>query len=118
MGKGQQDLSTGHVSGQSNKPLSRPPHALSYAAVVRELESDEINGLHSAVANKRLAEYGQNDLGEAEGVSALKIVVAQVANAMTLVSIKASAYLHGHHGLTIAGPHHGYGCEFRHWFVY
>jgi len=95
MGKGREDPIAGRVSGQSNKPLSRPPHALSYADVVKELESDEINGLHAAVAKQRLEYYGQNDLGDAEGVSAFKIVVAQIANAMTLVLIMAMAVSYG-----------------------
>lgn len=117
MGKRQEDPLAGHVSGQSNKPLSRPPHALSYADVVRQLESDEINGLHTAVAKQRLADYGQNDLGEAEGVSALKIVVAQIVNAMTLVS-NSVLYYRQRTVLTITGPHHGHGCEFRYWLLH
>ncbi|KAH7029438.1 potassium/sodium efflux P-type ATPase [Microdochium trichocladiopsis] len=95
MGKRGDDPLAGHVSGQSNKPLSRPPHALPYAQVITELESDEINGLHSAVAEQRLTDFGPNDLGEADGVSALKIVVAQIANAMTLVLIMAMAVSYG-----------------------
>ncbi|KXJ90570.1 sodium transport ATPase [Microdochium bolleyi] len=89
------DPLAGHVSGQSNKPLSRPPHSLSFNEVVKELESDEINGLHAVVAKQRLDDFGPNDLGEAEGVSPVKIIIAQIANAMTLVLIMAMAVSFG-----------------------
>lgn len=75
-----------HVSGQSNKPMSRPAHALTVDEVIRELEADALYGLSASVAEQRLQEYGKNELGDSEGVSAWKIIVAQIANAMTLVS--------------------------------
>ncbi|KAK5630852.1 hypothetical protein RRF57_006567 [Xylaria bambusicola] len=84
-----------HVSGQSNKPMSRPAHALSYEQVIHELGSDPINGLSSDAAKQRLEELGQNALGDSEGVSPLKIIVAQIANAMTLVLILAMAVSFG-----------------------
>jgi Na+-exporting ATPase len=40
-------------------------------------------------------EYGPNELEEAEGVNPVKILVAQVANAMTLVLILAMAVSYG-----------------------
>ncbi|KAI0514368.1 potassium/sodium efflux P-type ATPase [Xylaria bambusicola] len=84
-----------HVSGQSNKPMSRPAHALSYEQVIHELDSDPINGLSSEAAKQRLEELGQNALGDSEGVSPLKIIIAQIANAMTLVLILAMAVSFG-----------------------
>ncbi|KAH9905289.1 potassium/sodium efflux P-type ATPase [Xylariomycetidae sp. FL2044] len=89
------DASETHVSGQSNKPLSHPAHALSYEQVISELGSDGMNGLSDHVAKQRLEELGHNDLGDSEGISAWKIVVAQVANAMTLVLILAMAVSFG-----------------------
>ncbi|KAI0598410.1 hypothetical protein F4775DRAFT_555419 [Biscogniauxia sp. FL1348] len=83
------------VSGQGNKPMSRPAHALSYDQVIEELGSDILNGLSTGVAKQRVEEYGINDLGNSEGVSPLKIVVAQIANAMTLVLILAMAVSFG-----------------------
>lgn len=77
-----------HVSGQANKPLSRPAHALSYDDVTRELKANTSNGLSATDAEQRLGDYGRNELGENEGVQPLKIVVAQIANAMTMVSGK------------------------------
>ncbi|KAI1485135.1 hypothetical protein F5X96DRAFT_683050 [Biscogniauxia mediterranea] len=84
-----------HVSGQGNKPMSRPAHALSYDQVIVELGSDILNGLSTGVAKQRVEEYGINDLGDSEGVSPLKIVIAQIANAMTLVLILAMAVSFG-----------------------
>ncbi|RYP06729.1 hypothetical protein DL764_002981 [Monosporascus ibericus] len=80
---------------QSNRPLSRPAHALTTDQVIGELEADALDGLTSSVAEQRLQEYGKNDIGDSEGVSPLKIIVAQIANAMTLVLIMAMAVSFG-----------------------
>lgn len=84
-GKGKETLQD-RVSGQANKPMSQPAHALTFDQVVEQLTSDADYGLAAAEAKRRLDEYGRNELGDSEGVSLLKIMVAQVANAMTLVS--------------------------------
>ncbi|KAH9869874.1 hypothetical protein J1614_006794 [Plenodomus biglobosus] len=84
-----------HVSGQSNKPLSLPPHSLTLEQTVEELKTATWNGLDDAEARRRLEEYGPNELGEMKGVSPIKILVAQVANAMTLVLILAMAVSFG-----------------------
>lgn len=78
-------MAENHVSGQSNKPMSRPAHALSFDQVVDELQANTQYGLSSADAKTRLEEYGKNDLGDAEGVQPIKIIIAQIANAMTMV---------------------------------
>ncbi|KAI1472418.1 potassium/sodium eff [Daldinia caldariorum] len=83
------------VSGQSNKPLSRPAHALTCEQLILELSSDSVHGLSSNVAKQRLEELGRNELGDSEGVSAWKIIVAQIANAMTMVLILAMAVSYG-----------------------
>ena len=75
----------GHVSGQSNKPMSLPAHALTHRQVEEELKTNSLDGLTPDEATSRHAEYGSNDLGEAEGVQPLRIVIAQIANAMTMV---------------------------------
>lgn len=85
-GKETQQTLQGHVSGQSNEPLTRPAHALTHEQVVAELTSDAESGISKAEAERRLGQYGRNDIGEGEGISPVKILVAQVANAMTLVS--------------------------------
>ncbi len=79
--------SGGHVSGQSNWPLSRPAHALTYEQLAAELNSDVLYGLSTNEAKVRLEQHGRNDLGDEESVQPLKIIVAQIANAMTLVTV-------------------------------
>ncbi|TDZ33075.1 Sodium transport ATPase 5 [Colletotrichum spinosum] len=84
-----------HVSGQSNRPMTRPAHCLTLAEVLDELQADSTSGLSGDEASRRLAECGKNDLGEAQKVSPIRILVAQVANAMTLVLILAMAVSFG-----------------------
>lgn len=74
-----------HTSGQANRPLSRPAHALPYATVVQEIKANTEDGLTTGEARSRLESYGRNELGDAGGVQPAKILLAQVANAMTLV---------------------------------
>lgn len=85
MGKKTQTLE-GHISGQANTPLSRPAHALPYSKVIEEIGCNPENGLTASEATKRHEQYGSNDLGEDGGVQPAKILLRQVANAMTLVS--------------------------------
>lgn len=94
MGKKETPLE-GHVSGRSSRPLSLPAHSLTLQQVVGELSTETWPGLDDAEAKRRLDEYGPNELGEAESVSSVKILVAQVANAMTLVLIMAMAVSFG-----------------------
>src|SRR5690348_2004375 len=93
--KGDSGPLEGHVSGQANKPMSKPAHSLTLQEVVDELKTDTWSGLDNAEAERRVSEYGQNDLGEAQSVSPIKILIAQVANAMTLVLILAMAVSYG-----------------------
>lgn len=81
-----QEAAPQHVSGQANEPLSRPAHALSWEDVTSELGTDALDGLSAEEAESRKTRFGPNELGDAEGVQPLKIIVAQIANAMTLVS--------------------------------
>ncbi|CAM1502447.1 Fc.00g044310.m01.CDS01, partial [Cosmosporella sp. VM-42] len=80
-----------HVSGQSNKPLSRPPHSLTSPQVLEELKSDAINGLGLEEVPRRLVEYGLNELERRKGVQPVKIFLEQIFNAMTLVLVLALA---------------------------
>ncbi|KAI0845851.1 potassium/sodium eff [Daldinia vernicosa] len=84
--------------GQANKFLSRPAHALTCGQLILELGADGVNGLSSNVAGQRLDELGRNELGDGlsgSGVSVWKIIVAQIANAMTMVLILAMAISYG-----------------------
>ncbi|KAJ3944553.1 uncharacterized protein N0V96_006091 [Colletotrichum fioriniae] len=78
-----------HVSGQSNKPLSRPPHSLEAVQVLKELHVDATQGLDPDDAVRRLAELGRNELRQQKGVQPLKIFLEQIFNAMTLVLLLA-----------------------------
>jgi magnesium-transporting ATPase (P-type) len=75
-----------HVSGQSNKPLTRPVHALTYQQVEQELGTNALDGLSVDEAKSRLEQFGRNELGDSEGVQPIKIIIAQFANAMTMVN--------------------------------
>ncbi|KAF2000603.1 sodium P-type ATPase-like protein [Amniculicola lignicola CBS 123094] len=91
MGKKIEQSLDGHVSGQANSPLSRPAHALSFTHVVEETKCDGEDGLTTAEAQTRLLQYGNNELGDEGGVQPGKILLRQVANAMTLVLILGMA---------------------------
>jgi len=77
------DLTHDHRSGGS--PLSQAAHSLTYEAVIKELSTELDEGLSPDEATRRLEQYGPNKLDEGEGVSVVKILVRQVANAMMLV---------------------------------
>lgn len=76
-----------HVSGQANKPLSAPAHALTFEEVAQQLGANLDNGLTPEEAKQRLEEYGRNEFGEQEGVQPFKILIGQIANALTLVGL-------------------------------
>ncbi|KAL8957137.1 MAG: hypothetical protein Q9193_005509, partial [Seirophora villosa] len=95
MGNKKQDSNESHVSGQSNKPISLPAHALPHNAVADELGADVQDGLTAADASSRLEEYGRNELDDGPGVQPAKILVRQIANAMMLVLIMAMAVSFG-----------------------
>ncbi|QIW96105.1 hypothetical protein AMS68_001623 [Peltaster fructicola] len=84
-----------HVSGQSNTPLTHPAHALPWRDVALELETDIDDGLTSTNAQQRLEQHGRNELGNGSKVNPAKILLRQVANAMTLVLILAMAVSFG-----------------------
>jgi len=81
----QNDAIAAHVSGQANEPLSGLPHTLTVDQAVREIGANINDGLTSAEAEARLQKYGPNELDDGPGVSPVKILIRQVANAMTLV---------------------------------
>ncbi|KAI8966458.1 potassium/sodium eff [Daldinia sp. FL1419] len=84
-----------HAPGQASRFLSRPAHALTCRQLIAELGSDGKNGLSNNVAEQRLDELGKNELGEYKGVSIWKLIVAQIANATTMVLILAMAISYG-----------------------
>ncbi|KAB8346131.1 hypothetical protein FH972_023177 [Carpinus fangiana] len=95
MGQKETDTLAGHVSGQANKPLTKPAHALPYDTVIEEIGTSSDDGLREAEAKKRIDEYGPNELGDADPVNVGKILLNQIANAMTLVLVLAMAVSFG-----------------------
>jgi len=86
------------VSAASPVSKSTPPnreevlanaHRYEGASVVTALESHAEIGLAASEAKTRHHQYGSNELQSSEGVSPLRILINQVANAMTLVLIIA-----------------------------
>ncbi|CAE6417894.1 unnamed protein product [Rhizoctonia solani] len=72
-------------------PLSERAHLLDSAAIIRKLRSSEHDGLTNEEAERRLEEYGENALDDEGGVSAIKVLIRQMANALTLVLVAACA---------------------------
>lgn len=85
MGKEEDKAVAQHVSGQANKPMSSPAHALTFQEVEKELSADSQNGLSHDEAKKRLEEFGRNEFGANKGVQPARILIAQIANSLTLV---------------------------------
>ncbi|KAA8643753.1 cation-translocating P-type ATPase [Aspergillus tanneri] len=81
--------------GGTEQPLSQPAHSLHFETVIHELSVSSDEGLTSAEVKKRLDQYGPNELEGGEGVSMIKIVIRQIANAMMLVLIIAMAVSFG-----------------------
>ncbi|KAK2666870.1 Cation-transporting P-type ATPase, N-terminal [Fusarium oxysporum f. sp. vasinfectum] len=75
-----------HVSGQSNTPMTAPAHALTFEQVAEQLQCHTVNGLRTAEAERRLKECGRNEFGEQQSVQPIKILIGQIANALTLMS--------------------------------
>ncbi|KAK6596470.1 potassium/sodium efflux P-type ATPase [Botrytis cinerea] len=86
---------TSHVSGQANEQLSDLPHSLTIEQLLDEIGANLESGLTASEAKARLEKYGENELDDGPGVSPVKILIRQVANAMTLVLILAMAVSFG-----------------------
>jgi Na+-exporting ATPase len=111
MGEKQPSLE-GHKSGQANEPLTKPAHALTFQEVVEQTKCKPDDGLNTSEAKSRLEKHGSNDLGEDGGVSPGKILLRQVANAMTLVSsLEFSMF---ELSLTVLDFDRCHGRQFRH----
>lgn len=91
--------------------LSRPAHALPYTSVIEEIKADAEDGLTDHEARSRLEEHGRNELGDSDGVQPLKILIGQVANAMTLVNHTPPLLICQKHPLIPrSGANNGHGC--------
>ncbi|VDC02384.1 unnamed protein product [Peniophora sp. CBMAI 1063] len=63
--------------------------------ILRQLNTSKQDGLSDADAQTRLDEYGENSLRGEGGVSALKVLFRQMANALILVLVAAMAIGYG-----------------------
>ncbi|TFB01270.1 Calcium-transporting ATPase 3 [Trichoderma ghanense] len=90
-------LAEHHVSGQANRPMTRPAHSLTAEQVLSELQANPSTGLSEDEAARRLEELGPNELERQKGVQPLEIFIEQIFNAMTLVLLMALAASFGIH---------------------
>lgn len=67
--------------------LSSPAYLLTAEEIVQQLATDTDNGLSEEEAQRRITKYGLNELEAGDGVSAFKILMGQIFNAMVLVTL-------------------------------
>ena len=65
------------------------PHRYDARVVLEALRTDKSKGLTTQEARERLKHYGNNELSSGDSVSPVKILINQIANAMTLVLLIA-----------------------------
>ncbi|KAF8639443.1 hypothetical protein AX16_010298 [Volvariella volvacea WC 439] len=70
-------------------------HTLSIQQIVDDLGTSQADGLSKNETLRRLERYGENLLRGDDGVSALRVLVGQLANALTLVLVAALALSYG-----------------------
>ncbi|KAG8935760.1 hypothetical protein FRC02_006569 [Tulasnella sp. 418] len=75
----------------AQQALAERAHNLDVGSLLKKLRSNEHDGLVEEDAAKRIEEYGENQLTDEGGVSALKVLIRQMANALCLVLIAAMA---------------------------
>jgi len=93
--------------------LDVPAHSLPFEDVLKTMSVSHESGLTEEEAKNRKNIYGPNQLDEGPGVQPFRILVHQVANALTLVSCRLGPRV-GHALTLIIGPDHGHGCQFCH----
>ena len=84
-----------HPAQDDQGSLSNAAHALTWNQVVEELQTNVDEGLSSSEIQQRLETTGRNELDDDSGVNPGKILLRQIANAMTLVLIIAMAVSFG-----------------------
>lgn len=80
-----QDFHPRSREGPMLQQLSRPAYLLATGEIVQQLETDPENGLSDEEAQSRITKYGLNELEAGGGVSATRILMKQIFNAMVLV---------------------------------
>ncbi|KAL0565519.1 hypothetical protein V5O48_016504 [Marasmius crinis-equi] len=75
--------------------LAERAYVLDVDNVLNKLNTTDSDGLSEDDANRRLEEYGENLLDNGGGVSAINVLIRQMANALTLVLVAAMALSFG-----------------------
>ncbi|KAF2176047.1 hypothetical protein K469DRAFT_608576 [Zopfia rhizophila CBS 207.26] len=76
-------------SGSRPCDLEAPAHCIAFVDVLRQLKVNQDGGLSENEAKERKNIYGPNQLDEGPGVQLIRILIHQVANALTLVLVMA-----------------------------
>lgn len=71
---------------QFQPDIGKSAHCIPFDDVLHQLSVGQESGLSEYEAKSRKAQYGPNQLDEGPGVQPLRILIHQVANALTLVS--------------------------------
>lgn len=82
-----QDLYPRSREGPMLQGLSSPAHFLAAEEVAQQLATSPENGLSEEEAQSRITKYGLNELKAGDGVSAVRILMKQIFNAMVLVGL-------------------------------
>ncbi|KAI0345134.1 sodium transport ATPase [Trametopsis cervina] len=83
------------IPQQTSHDLADRAHWLEVDAITHELKTTRPDGIQEDDALRRLEEYGENALVGEGGVSATKVLIRQMANALTLVLVAAMAIGYG-----------------------
>ncbi|KAF7308997.1 Sodium transport atpase [Mycena kentingensis (nom. inval.)] len=75
--------------------LAERAYVLEPDVILQKLNTNNHDGLSEADAEKRVEEYGENQLDSHSSVSAINVLIRQMANALTLVLIAAMALSFG-----------------------
>ncbi|KAK7443243.1 hypothetical protein VKT23_015840 [Stygiomarasmius scandens] len=75
--------------------LAERAYLLETSVIIQKLRTNETDGLSEDDAKVRLEEYGENLLSDKGGVSAVSVLIRQMANALTLVLVAAMALSFG-----------------------
>lgn len=93
--------------------LDVPAHTLPFEDVLQKLSVNHETGLSDDEAKKRKVMYGPNQLDEGPGVQPFRILVHQIANALTLVSICFRPDFLPYVFILLTGIDYGHGCFLR-----
>ncbi|EEB97236.1 hypothetical protein MPER_03488, partial [Moniliophthora perniciosa FA553] len=83
------------TNAAKSSTLAERAYVLEASTILQKLRANANDGLSEEDATQRLEEYGDNILQGEGGVSAVKVLIRQMANALTLVLVAAMALSFG-----------------------